>query len=706
MNAPSIALPALQVQHLFEQAVKLHQHQCFAEAKDLYEQILRVEPKHFDATHLLGLMACQQKNHDVGLPLIHQAIALNPKNAGPYSNLGVIYKELKQFDQALLFQSKAIELDPGFAKAYYNRGNLFKELKQEDKALKDYSQALRLNPNDAEALVNRGLLYFHAGDYTLALKDLDQAIALNPHSGDAHFNRGLLMTRLLRFDQALVSYRNALSVNAQFDFLLGEKLYSQMFCCDWSDFEEHAKLLESGLEKRQKVSPPLIASGVLDSPKAQQIAAELWVEQTYPENHALGPLQTRAQDTVQGIGLERKSTGHPKLKIAYLSADFHEHPVSILLAELFELHDKTRFELLAFDSTKEKPGPADPLRERIKAAFDAFISIKDLDDTGAAKLIRGYEPDVVIDLGGHTLNSRLGVLSYRVAPVQLSYVGYLGTLGAPYVDYLLADETLIPKELCSFYTEQLIYLPCYQVNDRKRVVSERVFSRQELGLPEEGFVYCCFNNNYKISPSTFAAWMAILNAVPGSVLWLLADNPSAPINLQKSAAKFGVDPKRLIFGGRLKASEYLARYKAADLFLDTWPYNAGTTATDALLVGLPLLTKIGQSFAARMASSVLTAMGLPELITSSEREYQSLAIELGLNPKRHQALREKVLSQKAQSLLFNPVRFTQSLEEGLVKAVELARSGQAPQTFHVPQSIDVQKSSSGNSIHSITSTQS
>ena len=454
-------MPALQVQQLFEQAVKLHQHQCFAEAKDLYEQILRVNPKHFDATHLMGLMACQQKNHEVGLPLIHQAIAIDPWNAGPYSNLGVIYKDLNQLDQALMYQTKAIELDPGFSKAYYNRGNLYTELQHHEEAVKDYSKALLLNPKDAEAHVNRGLLYFQVNNHDLALKDLDQAIALNPQSADAHFNRGLVMTRLLKFDQALVSYRNALSLKAHFDFLLGEKLYSQMFCCDWADFAEHAQLLEVGLDQRQKVSPPLIACGVLDSPRAQQIAAEIWVEQTYPANHDMGPFQITMDpnDLVEKTtnSLRNTSPKTRKIKIGYLSADFHEHPVSILLAELFELHDKTRFEIIAFDSTQEKPNKRDLLRQRIKGAFDSFISIKDLDDKSAAHLIRQQGLDVIVDLGGHTLNSRLGVLAYRVAPVQLSYVGYLGTLGASYVDYLLADQTLIPEEFEQFYTEKLLY---------------------------------------------------------------------------------------------------------------------------------------------------------------------------------------------------------------------------------------------------------
>ena len=676
MQVLTVTPPATQVQPLFDQAVTLHRHGQFDQAKALYEQILQLEPRHFDATHLLGLMACQQKDHATGLPLIHQAIAINPQNAGPHSNLGVIYKELKQFDEALKFQSKAIELDPGFSKAYFNRGNLYKALKQQDLAIQDYHKALELNPQDAEALVNRALVYFDLKNYSTAEKDLDRAIAINPQLGDALFNRGLLMTRLLRFDQALISYRQTLVLTPNFDFLLGEKLYSQLFCCDWSDFDEHAELLKTRLAQHQKVSAPLIASGVLDSPVHQQIAAQIWAEQTYPANQALGPLLNPSLGDVQ-------SGTHRKIRIGYVSADFHDHPVSILLAELFELHDKTRFELIAFDSTQEKSNKKDTLRERIKSAFDEFISIKDLDDKTAAALMRAKHLDVVIDLGGHTLNSRLGTLAYRVAPVQLSYVGYLGTLGAPYIDYILADDTLIPEKNQPYYTEQLLYLPCYQVNDRKREISSRVFKREELGLPETGFVYCCFNNNYKITPSTFAAWMTILKSVPGSVLWLLADNPTAQTNLSNNAALHGVDPLRLIFGGRLEASEYLARYKTADLFLDTWPYNAGTTATDALLVGLPVLTRMGESFASRMASSVLMGLDLPELITGSIEAYQQRAIELALNPVPYQVLRDKVSNNRIKSQLFNPVAFTTHLEDGLIHALKHAQSGQGPKTFHV-----------------------
>ena len=694
MNATPPLLDSAWVQRLFEQAVDLHQRGRWDEAKALYQQILTLEPQHFDATHLMGLMACQEKNHALGLPLMKEAIAINPANPAPYANLGVIYRELKVLDQALVYQTQAIELDPRFAKAYFNRGNLYQDLKRPDLALQDYSQALALNPKDIQALINRAWLYFHAGEQRLAIADLERAVALDPQSPACHYNRGLLMTRLLRFDQALISYRRAFALKPEEDWVLGEMLYSELFTCEWSELSTHARLLEIGLEHHQKVSAPLIASSVLDSPRHLQIAAERWVAHYHPDNTALGPLPQRLSTVLhtelinqvnQGPSTGGVNTGLPprKIKIAYLSADFRDHPVSLLMAELFELHDRSRFEVLGFDASPDNSSPKDALRNRLKVAFDEFISIKDLDDQAAAQLMRSKQLDIVVDLGGHTLNSRIGVLAYRVAPVQMSYIGYLGSLGAPYIDYVLADETLIPRETQDCYSEHILYLPCYQVNDRQRVVSDKLFSRSQMGLPERGFVFCCFNNNFKISPSTFTAWMNILRAVPESVLWLLADNPVAEVNLLNNAKHQGIDPQRLIFGQRMQASEYLARYKTADLFLDTWPYNAGTTASDALLVGLPVLTLQGQSFPARMASSVLMGLGLPELITETVKDYQDRAIALAVNPSQHQALREKVSTQQKNGLLFNSPAFTQSLERGMVHALERAATGLGPQTFHV-----------------------
>ena len=663
--------PSQSVDTLFQKALSLHQSGQWDEAEDLYKKILNLEPQHFDATHLTGLLAYQKKDFNRGVEWMSKAIALEPRNAGPYSNLGILYKDWEQYDLALQFQSKAIELDPHFHQALYNRANLYKTLGKKDLALKDYTRSIELHPTYLDALVNRGSIQLENKNFDAALRDFDQAILAHPEAANAHFSRGVLFTKIQRFELALPNYRKALKLDPTIDYLLGEKIYSQLFSCDWSDLNEHIALLSQLLGDHQKVSPPLIVSAVIDSPGLQKIAAEIWTEESCPPATTLEPLD---------ISWASDPSEHKKIRIAYISSDFQSHPVSILLARLFELHDPSRFEIIAFDSTQLRQ-QNDPLRDRIVKSFDQFFEIRELSDEKAAQLIRDQHIDVAFDLGGHTLNARLGILAHRVAPVQISYVGYLGTLGAPYIDYILADETLIPEKTQAEYKEKIIYLPCYQVNDPLRKVASKVFSRQALGLPETGFVYCCFNNNYKITPEVFHSWMRILDRVPGSSLLLLEDNAKAKENLMKTAASLGVNAQRLVFGQRMEASEYLARYKSADLFLDTHPYNAGTTASDALWVGLPVITRIGKSFASRMAASALMGVGLEELITQTPEDYEDLAIKLGTNAAFYQSIQDKLKRQKDQAPLFNTEKFTRHLETALEQVVHHARAGLSPQTL-------------------------
>ena len=708
-----------------ERGLQAANSQGFDEARTCFENALELEPNHFEAIHHLGLIAYKLKDYFRAIGYFHVAHQIDPKNAILLSNLGSIYKELRLFELSKATYLKALGLVSTFAPLHFNYANLLHEMHDTEGAFKSYQDALKIDPRLVPAYTNGGNMLTKLRKFDEALTYYDQALRLDPQFGLAHANKGKLLKERYAFDEALeafakaelyapnvakvfvlkaelmnlmrdyeqavLNFDKAYALDPHYEFLLGLRLHNKMLNCNWSHFVSEVNQLITSIEAGHKATQPAQLLSLVDSPSLQLRVCEIYIRHLLPRQEALGPIAN--PKTLSLPNSRSLAPGHPvipgevsthrRIKIAYVSADFKNHAVCILMAELFELHDKTRFELIAFDSTQEKPHKKDTLRERIKSAFDEFISIKDLDDKTAAALMRAKHLDVVIDLGGHTLNSRLGTLAYRVAPVQLSYVGYLGTLGAPYIDYILADDTLIPEKNQPFYTEQLLYLPCYQVNDRKRKISSRVFKREELGLPETGFVYCCFNNNYKITPSTFAAWMTILKSVPGSVLWLLADNPTAQTNLSNNAALHGVDPLRLIFGGRLEASEYLARYKTADLFLDTWPYNAGTTATDALLVGLPVLTRMGESFASRMASSVLMGLDLPELITESIEAYQQRAIELALNPVPYQVLRDKVSNNRIKSQLFNPVAFTTHLEDGLIHALKHAQSGQGPKTFHV-----------------------
>jgi predicted O-linked N-acetylglucosamine transferase (SPINDLY family) len=377
-------------------------------------------------------------------------------------------------------------------------------------------------------------------------------------------------------------------------------------------------------------------------------ASQTWSKE-FPQNDSLGPI--------------KKTAPKPKIRLGYYSADFYNHATCILMAELFEKHDRSKFELFAFSFG---PDIKDHMRTRVEAAFDQFIDVSTMSDKEIAEFSRMLGIDIAIDLKGSTKDHRFGIFSYRAAPVQVSYLGYPGTMGAEYIDYLIADKTLIPEESQKFYTEKIAYMPhSYQVNDRSRVISDSVFTKQEVGLPEEGFVFACFNSNYKITPDVFDVWVRILKSVEGSVLWLFEDNETAATNLRKEAQKRGLAPERLVFAPKMEISEHLARHKLADLFIDTLPCNAHTTASDALWAGLPVLTCMGESFASRVAASLLNAIEMPELITSSLTEYEELAVALGKDPQRIQALKQKLERNKLTTPLFDSSLFTSSFEDVL-----------------------------------------
>jgi predicted O-linked N-acetylglucosamine transferase (SPINDLY family) len=403
----------------------------------------------------------------------------------------------------------------------------------------------------------------------------------------------------------------------------------------------------------EKVIQPFALLTLSNDTFLHKKSSEIYIQSRYPFNPVLEPIVKRPASQ--------------KIRIGYFSADFRNHAVSLLTAELYELHDKNKFEIIAFSFGVDDKSP---IRSRLQQAFNQFIDVSNMSDLKIALLARKLEIDIAVDLGGFTTGSRTGIFSYRAAPVQLSYIGYLGTMGAEYYDYLLVDKTVIPQSIQKFYSEKIVYLASYQANDRKRTISEKKFTSEELGLPKTGFAFCCFNNNYKILPSTFDSWMRILNAVEGSVLFLYADNEWAKANLIDEAILRGVDSARLIFGERIPTEEYLARYRVCDLFLDTFPYNAGTTASDALWVGLPVLTLMGQSFASRMAASLLNAIGLPELITNTQAEYETLAIELAMNQQKLRDIKLKLANNRLTAPLFDTPLFVKNIEAAYLTMVE------------------------------------
>jgi predicted O-linked N-acetylglucosamine transferase (SPINDLY family) len=610
-----------------------------------YDRAIELKPYFAEALYNRGNAFKELNQFENALRSYDAAIALKPGLAEAYCNRGNTLKELFLLEAAVESYDKAIALRPELAEAYYNRGISLHELKRLDAAVASYDKAIILNPEYADAYCNRGITLQELKQLNAAVASYDKAIALNPDFAEAYSNRGNALQELKRFEDAVASYDKAIKLKPDFEYLFGVKLHSQMSLCNWQNFAPSVLELKNKIQNKDKASTPFCTQAFVNSLADQLLITETWSKNKYPLN--------------QSLGFKKKSRWASKIRIGYYSSDFRLHPVSILIAGLFEKHDKSKFELIAFSFG---PNIQDDISNRIISAFDKFIDVRKKSDKEVAELSRKLDIDIGIDLGGYTQDSRTGIFSFRAAPIQLSYIGYLGTMGANYYDYLIADSILIPKEYQPFYSEKIVYLPTYQVNDDKQEIPRVALSRQELKLPNTGFVYCCFNANYKITPFTFDRWMKILKAVPDSVLLLYTDIQTVAKNLKLEAVKRGVNPERLIFGEKLIRSQYLARCKSADLFLDTFPYNAGATASDALWAGLPVLTCIGEVFASRYAASLLHAVGLPELVTETQAEYENLAIELGTNPYKLKAIKDKLEINRMTAPLFDTAQFTKHIE--------------------------------------------
>jgi protein O-GlcNAc transferase len=724
------------IEEKLQQAFTLHQRRRLSEAKIICEDILARRPNHFDALHLLGVIAYQTTNLHQAEELIGHAIKINPNNAGAYYNRGNALKDLKRLDEAIASYDKAITLKPDFAEAYNNRGNALKDLKRLDEAIASYDKAITLKPDYAEAYNNRGNAlndlkrldeaiasydkaitlkpnfaeaYYNRGN---ALKDLkrldgalasyDKAIALKPDYAEAYYNRGNALKDLKRLDEAIASYDKAITLNPDFaeaysnrgnvlrdlkrldeasssyDKALslepdlvgteGARLHAKMHLCDWINFDTECQHLTSSVKHEKANTSPFIFLGISSSPDDQLQCAKLWVAEKCPPS--------------QNAIWQGEQYRHDRIHIAYVSADFREHPVSFLIAGMLECHDKSRFDITAISLGPEYNSE---MRQRLKASFDHFIDAKTFNDEQIANLVRSSEVDILVDLMGFTADSRAGSFARRPAPIQVNYLGYPATMGASYISYIIADQTLIPAEDRKFYSEKIAILPnSYQVNDRNRVISDKAFSRSEFGLPSQGFVFCCFNNNYKITPLIFSCWMRILNQVDGSVLWLLEDNAFAASNLKKEAEGRGVSSERLVFAKRMLLPEHLARHKLADLFLDTLPYNAHTTASDALWVGLPVLTCLGETFAGRVAASLLNAIGLPELITTTPEAYEHMAIDLATHPEQLAVIKHKLAENRLTTPLFDTTLFTKHIEAAYTAMHERHQAGLEPDHIVVP----------------------
>jgi protein O-GlcNAc transferase len=637
----------------YNMGVALYNLGKYQEAKDAHQRACQIEPEFTSAHVNLGVAMYELEEYDGAMLCFERGLELEPKSAATYNNLGLLQTKLQQLDLAIQSFDTAIALNPAYPEAHSNKGNALTALKRLEEALAEYDRAIFLKPDFAHAYCNKGLTLSDMGRLDDAIAYLDQALGIRPEFALALSNKGEVLIKQKRMNEARVCFEQAYKIKPDIEYLAGTLLYTKMFLSDWSGFDTQLQKILDGANEGRYVCGSFPALSLIDDPVLHRQISLVWLNHKQPQNDSLG--------SIDAAGAKSPKPAGEKIRLGYYSADFHNHATAYLMAELFESHDKSQFELFAFSFG---PDQQDDMRQRVSKSFDHFIDVRSKSDKEIAQLSRQLGIDIAVDLKGYTQDQRVGIFAYRAAPVQVSYLGYPGTMSAPYIDYILADRTVIPEDSQHCYSEKVVYLPnSYQVNDSTRFIAPVPYTRKSMGLPDDAFVYCCFNNNFKINPSIFDVWMGILREVPKSVLWLLEDNPHSASNLRKEAARRGVEPSRLVFAKRLPLPEHLARHKVADIFLDTLPYNAHTTASDALWAGLPVLTCAGRSFASRVGASLLNAVGLPEMVTSSLDEYKSRAIEFALHPDQLAMVKTKLAANRLSAPLFDGKLFTKHIED-------------------------------------------
>ena len=731
-SAPQTEVVA-RIADLLTLALRYHRSGQLAEAEVHYREILAIDPNHVQSLHLRGVVAHRTGRNNEAVDLIGKAIALNDRVPAFHNNIGLALREIGRGEDAVVHYTRAIDLKPDYAGAHYNLGNILKEqgkldeaiahyrqvlavkpdyadaltnrgntlrkLKRFEEALASYEQALAVQPNHAAALKNRGTVLWKLKRFADALASYDEALAVQPDDAatlnnrgiilnalerfeealasfdkalavkpdyaDALTNRGNTLQELKRFDQALASYDKAITLDPDYKRALSALAVCALKICDWTRLDKLVGEVSRYVSEQKLIIPPLLSLTYSGDQSLHLICAK-----NYIRERVFVPSQSLWRGAIWR---------NHKIKIAYLSADFRRHTAAEVAVELIELHDRSQFEVIGISYGADD---GSKMRARIAAAFDRFFDVSTKSDRDVARLLDDLRIDITVDLQGHHSGARPGILALRPAPIQVNFAIFPGTMGADFIDYIIADAIVLPLDRQPYYTERIVHLPdCYQV--KRRIVAARTPTRAEVGLPAEGFVFCCFNSNRKFTPGVFDVWMRLLRALEGSVLWLLSHNKDAEKNLRKEAASRGVDPERLLFAKEAKIENHLARQRLADLFLDTLPYNAHATASDALWAGLPLLTCRGEAFAGRVAASLLCAIGLSELVTHNLEDYETLALRLAREPNLLRAYRDRLAKNRLNYPLFDTDRFRRNVEAAYRRMWELWQADEKPRSFAV-----------------------
>lgn len=640
----------------------------FDEALAEYDRILAQDPQSPAAWLGRGNVHYERLKFEEAHAAYAKAAALSPGDPDVWIGCGNALVGQDHLDEAAAAFDKALALNPSWAQAWVGHGNVLIGQRRFDEALAAFDKALQIKPDLPEAWAGRGTVLYETRHNEQAMAAYDRAIELMPEMAGAWVGRGHILA-FNDYREALIAFDKALQINPKLKFVPGMRLHVKQQICDWAGLEAEWRAVIEAVHSGEVATAPFAVLSAPASAADQIKSAEIYTDD-----------QCRRYTARFWQG-ERYS--HERIRVAYLSQDFREHAISRLLARLFEVHDRARFEIIALSSGSDDTSD---MRARLKRTFDRFIDVDQLSDHDLARLIREQEIDILVDLGGFTFGSRAGVLALRPAPIQVTFLSYPGLMGGHQVDYILADRFVIPTEHFPLLQPSVVHLPdSYLTYDTTQTIADATPSRAEAGLPERGFVFCAYNNTFKITPGDFDVWMRLLQRVPESTLWLSGAKPAAVDNLRREASLRGVDPDRLRFAAYVKGTEdHLARYRLADLFLDTQPFNAQTTACDALWAGLPVLTRLGETFVGRAAASLLHALELPELVTHSAQEYEELALALAEDRARLTAIREKLRQHRTTAPLFDSIKYARDIETAYIKMMERHQAGLPPDHLVVP----------------------
>jgi predicted O-linked N-acetylglucosamine transferase (SPINDLY family) len=620
----------LNINNLLEKGIFLHKKNSLDEAKKIYKEIIEIEKENFQAMHLLGVIFFQQKNYDQGIQFIEKSLQINNKNYSALNNLGNIFLELKKYPEAIEKYKKALNLNKNYTAAIYNLGNVYKAISK----------------------------------YKIALEYYYKAIISDPKFFDSYYDYAELLERTGRTEEALKYYFKLLELSPNYPYLLGSIVRSKLSICQWKSLDEEIEKIKNNLFNKKTINAFDILL-ITDSLKHQVNAIKEYSEDKFPPTKNIADL---------------KEENNNKIKIGYYSSDFSNHPVGYSIVQLFEFHNKEKFEVYAFYFGKKY----DEITERISKQCKNFIDVSNISDLELINLSKKIGINIAINLNGFTNNSRTKIFSGRLSPIQINAIGYPSTMMATYMDYIIADEIVIPQKNQKFFKEKIIYLPFfYHISDDKKKISNKNYTYKDFNLPSDKFIFCCFNNILKINPHIFSLWMRILKKNENSVLWLKSDKTNIIKNLKLEADKFKINSDRIIFANRLESSENLASYKLADLFLDTFPYNAHVTGCDALYSGLPILTLCGESFASRVGASLLNTLNMNELIAYSETEYVNKAYNLSINKKKITELKQELSNPLTISKLFNSNLYVEKIETAYIEILEGLKNKNTPKNIYI-----------------------